>query len=119
VVVKDAQALEQVYSEIEKIPDLALAKNTIGRGLFNLEIAASLANKGEAVSRLAKMLGIDESEVAVIGDSGNDYPMISRFEKSFAVKNARSTIKEAANYELCSNNEHAIEYLLKNVIGED
>jgi Cof subfamily protein (haloacid dehalogenase superfamily) len=113
-----AEALDDVVKRVGEIPNVEIATGTLGRGVYNIEICAVGADKGSAVARLADRLGISYDEVAVIGDSGNDYSMISKFKNSFAVKNARSIIKNAANYELCSNNEHAIAYLLKNFVED-
>ena len=115
-VFESAEVLDEVVSKVSKIPNIEVVTGTLGRGVFNIEICAKGADKGSAVARLADKLGIPYENVAVIGDSGNDYSMISKFKNSFAVKNARSIIKNAANYELCSNNEHAIAYLLKSFL---
>ena len=117
-VFESAEALDDVVKKVSEIPNVEIATGTLGRGIFNIEICAVGADKGSAVARLADKLGIPYDEVAVVGDSGNDYSMISKFKNSFAVKNARSIIKNAANYELCSNNEHAIAYLLKNFVED-
>lgn len=113
-----AEALDDVVRRVGEIPNVEIAIGTLGRGVHNIEICAVGADKGSAVARLADRLGISYDEVAVVGDSGNDYSMISKFKNSFAVKNARSIIKNAANYELCTNNEHAVAYLLKNFVED-
>ncbi len=115
-VFESAEVLDAVIAEIKAIGGVEVCTGTLGRGVYNIEICAKGADKGGAVARLADMLGIDSGEVAVIGDSANDYSMISRFENSFAVENARSLIKDTANYSLCSNNDHAIKYLLESFI---
>lgn len=115
-VFESAEVLDAVVSAVKEIGGVEICTKTLGRGVYNIEVCASGADKGSAVARLADMLGIEYSEVATLGDSANDYSMILGFENSFAVENARSIIKEAANYSLCSNNDHAIAHLLENYI---
>ena len=111
--------IDEVLDELSVLDDIAVSKNTLGRGTYNIELSAKGADKGSAAVRLAKMLEIPEENVAVVGDSGNDYPMISKFKNSFAVANAREIIKNSANYVLCSNDEHSIKYFLNHVVIKD
>ncbi len=115
-VFESAEVLDAVVAAVKEIGGVEVCTKTLGRGVYNIEICAGGADKGSAVARLADMLGIDYSEVATLGDSANDYSMISKFENSFAVENARSLIKDSANYSLCSNNNHAIKNLLERFI---
>ena len=43
-------------------------------------------------------MGIDKSEVMVLGDSFNDYSMFEVFEESVAMENAVPEIKKIAKY---------------------
>ena len=45
---------------------------------YYLDITHPLANKGAALSEIAKLLGIPLAEIAVIGDGGNDVAMFER-----------------------------------------
>ena len=45
---------------------------------YYLDITHPLANKGVALSEIAKLLGIPLAEIAVIGDGGNDVAMFER-----------------------------------------
>ena len=57
---------------------------------YYLDITHPLANKGEALSEIAKLLGIPLAEIAVIGDGGNDVAMFERGGLSIAMGNAQS-----------------------------
>ena len=58
---------------------------------YYLDITHPLANKGVALSEIAKLLGIPLAEVAVIGDGGNDVAMFERSGLSIAMGNASPT----------------------------
>ena len=53
-------------------------------------------------------MGIDKSEVIVLGDSFNDYSMFTEFENSYAMENAIPEIKEIAKYVTDSNNNDGV-----------
>lgn len=63
-----------------------------------LEVTDPLANKGEALRRVAQLCGIDMSATAAIGDSDNDVPMLQAAGVSFAVANASPGAKRAATH---------------------
>lgn len=83
---------------------------------FNIEIIASGAKKGDAVSRLANRLGISKSEIIGIGDSQNDTTLLAATGLPLAVSNACDTLKKQANQVICSHTEHIIRYLLDHTI---
>ena len=63
-----------------------------------IEITNPKANKGDGVMAYCREHGIAPDEVFVIGDSGNDLTMFSRFPHSFAMANAPKHIQEGANH---------------------
>lgn len=78
-------------------------------GMF--EITDKDCNKGESVAWLARYYGIDESEVAVYGDGGNDIAMLERFKPyghSFATHGASTAAKAAASETIGSCIFHAV-----------
>lgn len=78
------------------------------------EITDKADNKGAAVARLAAYYGIDEDEVAVYGDGGNDLVMLDRFEHSFATSNASDAAKQAAGTVIGNCAFHAVpKHMLK------
>jgi Cof subfamily protein (haloacid dehalogenase superfamily) len=73
--------------------------------LYYLDITHPLANKGVALSELAKLLAVPLAEIAVIGDGGNDVAMFERSGLSIAMGNASPEVKEAADFVTDSNRE--------------
>jgi Cof subfamily protein (haloacid dehalogenase superfamily) len=72
---------------------------------YYLDITDPLANKGVALSELAKPLAIPLAEIAVIGDGGNDVAMFERSGLSIAMGNASPEVKQAADFVTGSNLE--------------
>ena len=86
--------------------------------MSNIEITSEKADKGLAISHYCQMKGIDEDEVLVIGDSGNDIAMLKRFRNSYAMANADEETKKAANYTALSNRELAVAKLLDRILED-
>jgi len=72
---------------------------------YYLDITHPLANKGTAVSELARLLAVPLSEMAVIGDGGNDVAMFERSGLSIAMGNAGAEVQRAADFVTDSNHE--------------
>lgn len=83
---------------------------------YYLDITHPLANKGVAMSEIAKLLRIPLAEVAVIGDGGNDVAMFERSGLSIAMGNASPKVQQAADFVTGSNGEdgfaRAIEHFI-------
>ena len=65
-------------------------------------------SKGNAVSILSDMLGIERENVMCIGDSENDLSMIKFCRIRVAMGNAAECIKENADYITDINNEDGV-----------
>lgn len=61
------------------------------------EITKKGVNKGSAVAMLAKKLNIQEDEVAVYGDGGNDIEMLHHFKNSYAPSDGSQAAMNAAH----------------------
>jgi Cof subfamily protein (haloacid dehalogenase superfamily) len=72
---------------------------------YYLDITHPLANKGAALSEIAKLLAIPLAEIAVIGDGSNDVAMFERSGLSIAMGNASAAVREAADLVTDSNDE--------------
>ena len=72
------------------------------------ELTDASVNKGEAVAWLARHLGIDEEEVAVYGDGGNDLAMLERFSHAYAPRGASAAARRAAGSVIGSCALHAV-----------
>lgn len=83
-----------------------------------LDITDQHAHKGTVVTRLADVLGIPMSEIAVIGDGLNDVLMFERAGFSIAMGQADSAVKEAADVVTSSNTEEGFANAIEDfVIG--
>jgi Cof subfamily protein (haloacid dehalogenase superfamily) len=72
---------------------------------YYLDITHPLANKGEALSAVAKLLGVPLAEIAVIGDGSNDVLMFERGGLSIAMGNASQQVRQAADLLTDSNGD--------------
>lgn len=83
---------------------------------YNFEIMNANAGKGNALLLLENLLRAERQEAIGIGDSDNDSSMIKASGLGLAVSNACETLKSLANEVICSNEEHALAYVLKNYL---
>ena len=83
-----------------------LYMTTSGRGSF--EIMKKGVSKWNALAELADFLGIRKEEIAAIGDSYNDLPMLEKAEISFAMGNADDFIKSKVTMAVADNNSTGI-----------
>lgn len=72
-------------------------------GFGFIEIMHKNVDKWSSILELAEFLGINSNEIAVIGDSNNDLPMIENSKISFAMGNASESVKKAARHEVLDN----------------
>ena len=84
---------------------------------YYLDLTHKDANKGYAVQALARHLGVDLVQVAVLGDMSNDVPMFRVAGHSIAMGNASDEVKAAATTTTDANtNEgwaHAVDRLIQ------
>jgi Cof subfamily protein (haloacid dehalogenase superfamily) len=72
---------------------------------YYLDITHPLANKGVALSEMAKLLTVPLAEIAVVGDGSNDVAMFERSGRSIAMGNAGAAVQRAADFVTDSNRE--------------
>ena len=72
------------------------------------EVLPKGASKGNALCKMAELLGIDINKTIAVGDYNNDVSMIKAAGIGFAVANAVPEAKAVADYITVSNEEHAI-----------
>jgi hydroxymethylpyrimidine pyrophosphatase-like HAD family hydrolase len=89
-----------LLTRLEQHARLALAdRAAVARSQpYYLDFTHPLANKGVALFELAKLLGIPEIEIAVIGDGGNDIAMFERSGLSIAMGNGSPRVRGAADF---------------------
>ncbi|EPD1206978.1 5-amino-6-(5-phospho-D-ribitylamino)uracil phosphatase [Escherichia coli] len=93
----------------EAIGDIMVSVHT-GNGSIDLIIPG--VHKANGLRQLQKLWGIDDSEVVVFGDGGNDIEMLRQAGFSFAMENAGSAVVAAAKYRAGSNNYREVNYLI-------
>ncbi len=96
VVSKDIEELSRIelylISEFEENLDIYFsAEHTIN-------IVPKGVSKRKAIHKVCDILGASVDEIATIGDSPNDINMLKGIKYSFAMENARESVKENANY---------------------
>ena len=101
----DVELIARVKDRLrENISDIAVASTFSN----DIEISHIEAQKGLILAKAIEKMGIDKSEVIVLGDSFNDYSMFTEFENSFAMENAIPEIKKIAKYITDSNENDGV-----------
>ena len=111
----DIKLITKVKEEINALGGLAVSSSFND----NIEVTDINAQKGIILEKTAKKMGIDKSEVMVLGDSFNDYSMFEVFEESVAMKNAIPEIKEVAKYITDSNDNLGVAKAIMCVVNGD
>ncbi len=65
---------------------------------FAIHIRSPAVNKGNALRKVASLLGVTTAEIAAIGDAENDVEMLQAAGLSFAVANSHEAAKKASTY---------------------
>lgn len=73
-------------------------------------------DKGRAVRRLKKLLGMRKNEIWAFGDSENDLALFAEAGESFAVGNAPKEVQEKATRVIPNNNECGVILTLKELL---
>jgi Cof subfamily protein (haloacid dehalogenase superfamily) len=97
----------ELLAECERNVRTALADRvSVARSqAYYLDITHPLADKGVALSEIAKLLDVPLAEIAVIGDGGNDVAMFERAGLSIAMGNASPDVQQAADFVTDSNRD--------------
>ena len=90
----DAKTIEKMNCYLDQHKD-EIVNAPYDNGAF--EITGKDVNKGNAVAWLCEYLHLQEDEVAVYGDGGNDIEMLERFKHSYGMSNGMESAKKAAN----------------------
>ena len=105
----DLGKIDLVGQELAQSPNLAVSSSSRG----NLEITHSDAQKGIALSTIAKQLGIDLKRCHGTRDNLNDVSMLERVGYSVAMDNAAPEVKTVAKYVTDSNENSGVGKAIK------
>src|SRR5271155_1434777 len=100
---KDFDLLEQCERDVQAA--LASSAFVARSQRYYLDITHPLANKGVALTEIAKLLGIPLAEIVAIGDGSNDVAMFERSGLSIAMGNASPQVQRAADFVTESNRD--------------
>ncbi len=78
-----------------------------------LEFLHPEVSKGNALTTIARILGIAPEEVVAIGDNHNDIGMLQFAGLGIAMGNAHEEVKAAANYVTTRNSEEGVALALE------
>ncbi|NLK93833.1 MAG: HAD family phosphatase [Clostridiales bacterium] len=85
----------------------------------NIEINNIKAQKGIILTKVIKKMGLNKDEVAVMGDSYNDYSMFKEFTETYAMGNAIKEIKEIAKYITETNDNSGVAKAIEKIISSN
>ena len=111
----DHEALKKLRVELEKIPGLAVVSTVP----TDIEITSVHAQKGSTLLDYAKRDGLTPDEIVAIGDSENDYSMLSiPGIHSVAMENACDMIRNICVYQTRANTRDGIAYISNCILAD-
>jgi hydroxymethylpyrimidine pyrophosphatase-like HAD family hydrolase len=80
------------------------------------EVYRSEAGKGNALWKLADLLGVGRDQTIAVGDTTNDTTIVQAAALGLATGNAMQALKDIADEVICTNEEHAAQYVLEHYL---
>ena len=90
------------------VKETVLEKNKSVDKVNGMFRTAEGTDKGNAMLRLGRLLGIKREEIMACGDGMNDVAMLKAVGLGVAMENAEPEVKEAADYITASNDEDGV-----------
>jgi len=113
VIHESQEVLGRIKERLSRIQELAVASSFA----TNLELTHSHAQKGRALAFYASSRGVRPDEIMAIGDSENDYSMLSMDIKyTVAMGNAMESIKRIARCQTRSNIQDGVAYAIETLV---
>ncbi|MDR6513446.1 Cof-type HAD-IIB family hydrolase [Chryseobacterium camelliae] len=109
-------AEEHLYPYVKKFEQYDL--EIVISGKHWLDIMNKDINKGNALEKLQQALNISPEQTMAFGDYMNDIEMLKNAQYSYAMKNAHPSVKEAASFEACSNDNFGVLETIKNLLNQ-
>lgn len=82
-----------------------------------VELGNKNSTKWTSIEEICQVLGINKSEVAAIGDSYNDMPMVENSALGFAMGNANDSLKQLADIVVSDNESAGVLEAVNYVLG--
>lgn len=124
IVGADIPTLERITEKTNKIE--GLETSVISNYLYKseestfkstyIDINKKGCSKKNAIIKLAEILKIEQEEIIVMGDGGNDISMFECAGLKIAMENAGDYLKDKADYITASNNESGVAKAIKKFV---
>ena len=108
----DLELREEIRALLKKRSDVLVSSSLYN----NLEINALGAAKGDALLRLASILGLSREETMACGDGENDYSMIQMAGTGVVMENGDPSVKAIADYITASNDESGVAQAIEKLV---
>ena len=109
------ERLAELREALKEVPDLAIANTSIA----DIEITSVHAQKGIGLMDYAKTKGYHPDDIVSVGDSGNDYSMLSLPGiHSVAMANATEEIQNICVYRTRDNSNDGIAYMIRCILAD-
>jgi Cof subfamily protein (haloacid dehalogenase superfamily) len=102
----DFGLLTKLQGEVRE--QLSGRANIVRSQTYYLDFTHPLANKGNALIELTRLMGVSTANTAAIGDGENDVDMFGKAGLSVAMGNAGAEVKEAADFVTGSNDDDGL-----------
>ena len=108
----DLDEREEIRTLLKQRTDVIVSSSLYN----NLEINAIGAEKGEALLRLASILGLSREEKMACGDGDKDFSMIRLSGTGVAMENGEESLKAIADYITGSNDEAGVAQAIEKLV---
>jgi HAD superfamily hydrolase (TIGR01484 family) len=85
-------------------------------GLWAVDFTLKGVNKGSGITRMGEMLGVEPTEMACVGDSYNDLPMLRVCGLPIAMGGAPEEVRQAAQFDAPMAEEDGLAFAIDNYI---
>jgi 5-amino-6-(5-phospho-D-ribitylamino)uracil phosphatase len=111
---QDKEFVDAEISTIEGIAIHRMSSKWVDK--FELSITNTDATKLHAINEVARIVGIDTSEIIGVGDGYNDIPLLEACGLKVAMGNAVEELKQIADFIVPSVDEDGIKVLIGNLL---
>lgn len=94
-----------------------IARNDLGEQVRIIEMFAPHVNKWTGLQWIARARGIDESQIAVIGDEINDIPMFTAAGLGIAMGNAVELARQHASRVTATVHDHGVAHAIEQMLS--